>query len=495
MKPVKYLTVALGLLITVIAFSPSLINAQQNGAGRANVLREPNAADKTKEPDDKKITICHVPPGNTGNPQTLTISINAWKTDGSGEGGHGPGRHGGDYIGPCLTVPGVIATAAPTQAAAAPTAATAASTAANTSNATAISVRPPWVAPVLAGPTCPDWLFYHSDRTGNLNIFKLVMPHTDPAVDVDVSKGSGGGVQDISPASSPDGKYAAFASNRDGSWEIYIGTADGSAQERVTYLNTALNVSPMWSPDGKSIIYESAIQGARNIFIANVATGQEDRLTDSAANDVNAFWSPDSQKVLFQTNRDGLWQIYEVTVASKALKRLSDGTSDDVNPQYSPDGKQIVFRSFPLNGTVNMVIQVMNADGSNRRTISDPNGNALSPAWSPDNSLIAYQSDLMGTGDIYVYQVASGITVKLTNSTTLNSAPTWICKTLTIVYTSIANGKPQLYQIVVPPISASSVSTSDSVQLTSDNATNKNPQSAPAVEDASQRTSEGNPVQ
>ncbi|MHB8625460.1 MAG: TolB family protein [Aggregatilineales bacterium] len=181
-------------------------------------------------------------------------------------------------------------------------------------------------------------------------------------------------------------------------------------------------------------------------------------------------------------------------MSNKALKQLSDGHSDDVNPQYSPDGKQIVFRSFQSNGNPNMVLYTMNADGSNRQAISDPNGNALNPAWSPDNTLIAYQSNLMGAGDIYVYQVATGITNKLTNSVTLNSAPTWYCKSSTIVYTSLVNGKPQLYQIPVPPISANPVSFADAIQLTNDNASNQNPQGSPAVEDASHRTLEGSAV-
>src|SRR5258708_6329628 len=84
----------------------------------------------------EKITICHVPPGNTGNPQTITISRSAWKVDGKGEGGHGPGLHGGDYLGPCLT---------------------------STMSATGPAMTPG------SGPACMDWVYYHSDRTGNLN--------------------------------------------------------------------------------------------------------------------------------------------------------------------------------------------------------------------------------------------------------------------------------------------------------------------------------------
>jgi len=43
-----------------------------------------------------KITICHVPPGNPANAQTISVDRNAW------ENGHDPhNKHNMDYVGPC----------------------------------------------------------------------------------------------------------------------------------------------------------------------------------------------------------------------------------------------------------------------------------------------------------------------------------------------------------------------------------------------------------
>ncbi len=437
----------------------------------------------TGSADNTKITICHVPPGNPENAQTLTISINAWKTDGKGEGGHGPGLHGGDYEGPCVAATGTAME--------------------NTAPTCGLAVNDPcpidnvlpaakvWIPVAVKAAACVDWTFYHSDRTGNLNIFRLGAFANNATADANISKGTGINVLDMSPASSPDGQYVAFTSNRTGNWEIYIGAADGSTQQRVTYTTTAANLSPMWSPDGKSIVYETTRNGLRDIYVIDVTTGQETRLTDGASSNVNPFWSPDSQKILFQTNRDGLWQIYEVTLSSKAWKRLSQGQASDINPQYSPDGKQIVFRSFQAAETNNTVIYTMNADGSNRLAISDANGNTLNPSWSPDNTLIAYQSNLKGAGDIFVYEVSTRLTRQITDNTTLNSASTWHCKSTMLIYTSVVNGKPQLYQVAALPMNAKPVRAADSTQLTNDNASNNNPQGSPSIEDASHRTQEG----
>jgi len=502
------LAAAVAVVLVIVSFSMNSNPAQARVSQGSNFVaydqgtQDPggnsNKPDKTKEPDktqaladDKKITICHLPPGNPGNGQTITISVNAWKTDGSGEGGHGPGLHGGDYVGPCKpNAEAALASTADATAGALTTCGLEANNPCPTDNAQ--QAAKVWVPVTINAAACVDWTFYHSDRTGNLNIFRLGALPSNTAPDADVSKGSGSNVQDMSPASSPDGQHVAFTSNRTGNWEIYIGTADGSTQQRVTYTTSAANLSPMWSPDGKSIVYETTRNGSRDIYLADVATGQETRLTDSTASDVNPFWSPDSQKILFQTNRDGLWQIYELNLSSKAWRRLSHGESNDINPQYSRDGKQIVFRSYKAAATNNTVIYTMNADGSNRLAISDSKGNTLNPSWSPDNTLIAYQSDLKGSGDIYVYEVSTRLTRQITDNTTLNSASTWHCNTSMLIYTSVVNGKPQLYQVSALPMDAKPVSAADSTQLTNDNASNTNPQGSPSIEDASHRTQEGN---
>lgn len=65
-KSIHFL-IGLGLALSLLLFAGG--NAAQS-------------FDKDKTPaatSDNKITICHVPPGNTGNPQTITISRSAWR--------------------------------------------------------------------------------------------------------------------------------------------------------------------------------------------------------------------------------------------------------------------------------------------------------------------------------------------------------------------------------------------------------------------------------
>lgn len=62
--------------------------------GSADLLNNPSDTNNQNEGNDdkdKKITICHIPPGNAKNKHNITISINAWEAH----------KAHGDTLGPC----------------------------------------------------------------------------------------------------------------------------------------------------------------------------------------------------------------------------------------------------------------------------------------------------------------------------------------------------------------------------------------------------------
>ena len=57
------------------------------------------------------------------------------------------------------------------------------------------------------------------------------------------------------PVWSPDGRRIAFLSRRDGGKEVYVMSADGSGQRRLTR-DASVPAAPAWSPDGRKIAFE-----------------------------------------------------------------------------------------------------------------------------------------------------------------------------------------------------------------------------------------------
>jgi len=351
---------------------------------------------------------------------------------------------------------------------------------------TSVVERPNWKAITVGARVCQDWLVYHTDMTGDWEIFRLGALPDGLQADPNLSRGVGRRVYDLMPSRSPDQKWITFTSNRDGNWEIYISAVDQPDLQRVTYNTNAVDLDPVWSPTGEDIIYESNRSGTWQLYMFNVATGKETQLTNSTGNNVNAFWAYSGDKIVFQSDRDGFWQIYELEIGSLQEHLLSDGVADDHAPAYSSDDHKIVFRSF-RDGD-NSVIYTMNADGSGVTRISDPAGNALNQSWSPDDNQIVYQSNLDGDSDIYVYDVATQQTRLVSNNKIEDYAPTWFCKGPDIVFTSDVTGDSNLFSTSALPITAAPILVDKQAsQLTTSPKSDQFPLDNPSEENASRQ--------
>ncbi len=359
---------------------------------------------------------------------------------------------------------------------------------------TAVVERAPWSPVEVGGATCPDWLVYHTNMTGDWEIFRLGELPDGATGDPNLSRGVGERVFDIMPGFSPDRAWITFVSNRDGNWEIYISAVASDQIQRVTYNSFAVELDPAWSPAGTQIAYGSNRDGNWEIYRFDVATGTEQRLTTDPGNDTNPSWSPDGTRILFQSDRDGFWQLYELEVNTGTTRLVSDGTVDDHDASYSSDAQQVVFRSYQADGT--SVVYLMNADGTGLIPVSDPSSNALNPVWSPDDSLIAYQSELDGDLDVYVYEISTGITRKITDNTLGDYAPTWLCDTNTLVFTSDVTTDANLFSVPALPIEADPIDViEEAVQLTTIDAADQYPLGSPQEENASREQAFPPPVQ
>ncbi len=351
------------------------------------------------------------------------------------------------------------------------------------------------------GFTCPTFHVYHTDETGEWEIFRL--DGADPVNRVtareNLTRGNGTNINgepidDIAPSRSPNAEWIAFSSNRDGNWEIYITPTNGNTtlQQRVTYNEFAIDTDPVWGPHNY-IVYESTRNGNWDLYVVDVETGIEFQLTSDDADDINPFWSPDGSKVIFQSNRDdGVWQIYELDLVTRQLTLLSDGSGTDVDPQYNNAGDRIVFRSY--RDGADSVLYLMDADGSNPVAITDVDEDATNAAWSPTDELIAFQSNQDGDLDIYVYEVATGERRQLTDNTIPDYAPTWICDATEVIFTSDIEGNPDIFSADATPISDPAILVEeDADQLTFEEFQDVYPQDTPAEENASRegRTSIG----
>lgn len=222
---------------------------------------------------------------------------------------------------------------------------------------------------------------------------------------------------------SPDGSQIAFMSSRDGNEEIYVMDSDGSNQVRLT-TTAAIELQPAWSPDGTQIAFGRDPDGndeTSEIHVMNADGSGQVSLT-TGAYEYHPAWSPSGNKIAFVSNRDGSFQIYAMNPDGSGQAPLTTTTAREVDPAWSPDGTRIAFVS---NRDGNNEIYVMNANGSGASRLTNHIASDTVPAWSPDGSKITFASNRDGNSEIYVMNADGSGQTRLTIFNATDTSPDW----------------------------------------------------------------------
>lgn len=143
--------------------------------------------------------------------------------------------------------------------------------------------------------------------------------------------------KDERPCWSPDSKKILFTSRRDGPTQIYSMRFDGSSQKRLTFTETT-EIYQMWSPNSTKVAFVSfrdATIGGK-IFLMNSDGGHQKPLTLSPGVDYPKDWSRDNTKILYISRLRGNSDLFYVDVATGQEKRLTNTAALEENAQFSP---------------------------------------------------------------------------------------------------------------------------------------------------------------
>lgn len=230
---------------------------------------------------------------------------------------------------------------------------------------------------------------------------------------------------------SPDGKKLIFqrAVKGDGCDQIFSMNIDGSGMKMLSNGEGKTTCS-YFTPDKKSIVYAStfkadpkcppkpdfskgyvwALYSGFDIFKANLDGSNPQKLTTTDRYDAEATIRPDGM-IVFTSLRDGDLDIYTMDKNGKNIKKLTNELGYDGGPFWSYDGKQIVFRAYHpeteqekadyiallkenLIRPTKLDLWVMNADGSNKRRITNYNKASFAPYFFPNGKRIIFSSNL-----------------------------------------------------------------------------------------------------
>jgi Tol biopolymer transport system component len=289
-----------------------------------------------------------------------------------------------------------------------------------------------------------------SAATAGAIVFASTRDGADGDVFVQNADGSGlaqltrTGAFEADPTWSPDGARIAFTRRvvnatcpSIGCLEIFVMNADGSGATRLTAAPTdgVDNRSPAWSPDGAWIAYATTRYGAKDVMRIPAAGGSPVRLTTDPAHDDVPAWSPDGSTIAFVSQRTGSAQLFTMGSdgSRQALVPLTGPHAPGAligQPEFSPDGSRLAFRGAADRWSTTSVYSTA-LDGSGTSLIwSSPATKtwfSYDPSWSPSGDAIVFAVDTStSTGfDLAIHDLAAGTWSWATRVTGDDWGPDW----------------------------------------------------------------------
>jgi len=115
-----------------------------------------------------------------------------------------------------------------------------------------------------------------------------------------------------------------------------------------------------------------------------------------------------------------------------------------MSPAWSPDGNQLAYVSFQ-NGQAE--IYIMNIyTGKSEKITSFPRHNGA-PRFSPDGKTLALVLSKTGSLQVYTLDIASRKLTQITRGRSNNTEPFWYPDGKSLIFTSDRGGKPQIYRV------------------------------------------------
>jgi dipeptidyl aminopeptidase/acylaminoacyl peptidase len=241
-----------------------------------------------------------------------------------------------------------------------------------------------------------------------------------------VTQGIGAGIRFTAdghtPRWSPDGQKIAFVTDRagplpapkedestasrdkrygKGKSQIWLMPTQGGEAYQLTFLRDGAS-SPVWSPDSSQILFSGTVSSEPDI-------PEHDGKPEPRAHRITRVMYRWDSRGFFDEKRTHLLTI---SANGGDPQQLTDGDWDEEHATWSPDGQKIAFvtdRREERWTLPRWQIWMMNADGSDQHSLTDPASeyDFMFPSWSPDGTQLACAAEAAtrggGHADIFVF--------------------------------------------------------------------------------------------
>lgn len=150
------------------------------------------------------------------------------------------------------------------------------------------------------------------------------------------------------PAWSPDGRYAAWWSDKNGEYQLVLhDLTRPNAAEILTNFPSGFRYNIYWSPDSKKLVFVDQAMKIQVYDRDAKTTTLIDQAPDLFEGGLQGFrvsWSADSRWVAYEKSQDnGNPALHIYDVRDKQRRQITSGFYPDYHPTFDPNGKYLYF--------------------------------------------------------------------------------------------------------------------------------------------------------
>ena len=208
---------------------------------------------------------------------------------------------------------------------------------------------------------------------------------------------------ELQPSFSPDGKQFAFVwDGGSGNFDIYVRPVETGSRVRLTH-DPGLDLFPAWSPDGSQIAFIRISAPEKALYVVSAHGGPERKITSlstrmlGSAGDISLSgrqpgpaWSSNSKSIVIADSgkRSGPDALYEFSLDGRRCTKLTEpepNSAGDSLPAFSPDGDSL---AFVRNGSTRGHSSLYVLEHSTLRRISSEQRGINGLSWMSNKELL-----------------------------------------------------------------------------------------------------------